>query len=140
MNTIKLIRKNDYMNYALTFDVYVNNVLYKLNNDSTLDVNISEEKTEIFIKYLWIKSEKINVDTISNKFEIIVKPCFSNKVLIFAFITFALSFLLLVFSNNQLSVVFFRIVVISFFLSFIYFLTIGRKNYFILDIKKTWKI
>lgn len=133
---MKLIikRENDLVNMTLPYKVYIDNECYKLWHNESIALNLENEVYECYVKVLYVKSKKIDIDLTNSSKTLVIKPLYSNVLMISLLVVFASALFFMQFIKyNILELI--KYISLGTILTMFYFSTIGRKHYLRLILK-----
>ncbi len=130
---IRLIRKNDYANSALPFNVFVNGKRYKLKSNSVIEIDDDFNTAEVYAKLFWLKSEKVILNDEVNNL-IFSSIATDRRLLIFSVLI--ILFFILSYIYGGIFNLIFRLIAYTFFLFTILSFTLFYNRY--LTINRTF--
>lgn len=132
---IKIKRRNDLVDLFFPYEVIINNCKkIDLNSGESKSVSLENGLNKIEVKYLYF-SKKIEVHSETNQ-TILISSFINRFWLLFFLILFILFYVLISFFYNTEFEIFYDMVYyicIGFMSMFVYFCTIGYKNYLNID-------
>jgi hypothetical protein len=134
MKKIMLLRKNSLWGKGVNIDVFVNGEKYTLPNNSVLTLDFEANTMEIYAKYLWLTSKKLNIKVVNNNVKITVNQILSNFQFISSMMIIFLLFFIYQITSNEIAYYLLQVFGLTFFAYIIFFMTLGYKNYFYFNI------
>jgi hypothetical protein len=129
MEQISITRSNEYNNYLVSFDIYIDNQLIgKIANGETVKLEITKGLHNIYIKHYFLKSKVINFETFSKnniKFmvsgtkkgnwtlplslililiaSLTIDKIFNNEIILCSILIFFIAYIFIMFRNKYIT-------------------------------------